>query len=151
MVKKQGKLTATKKTKSVKKATPTKKGNTKNAQCFKEVKGTDVNKYTSTGSQEVKAPKVIVDEEYVYNLIKAEVAVQIYENNKCEVSNILYDNWNWYSCSQDVANILELVREEHLKSQMKLIGINKLLRKWFIRSIISSLWLWAIAMFLILK
>ena len=151
MVKKQGKLTATKKPRSVKKATPTKKENTKNVQCFKEVKGTDINKYTSTGSKEVKAPKVIVDEEYVYNLIKAEVAVQIYENNKCEVSNILYDNWNWYSCSQDVANILELVREEHLKNQLKLIGINKLLRSWLIRSIISSLWLWATAMFLILK
>lgn len=101
--------------------------------------------------KEVSAPPVEIDIEFIHNLISAEVAVQLYKSRKYEVRHQWYNEWTWYACSLDVSNIIDVINDEHLKSQMKLIGINQLLKKWFIRSIISSLWLWATAMFLILN
>lgn len=99
---------------------------------------------------EKKAPNYEPDIWRLHNLVRAEVAVQLYKMEECEVRDFDYSN-EWYSCSQDVKNIINIKLDKHLKDLAKRWNVKQQYTKYIIRSIISSLWLWATAMFLILN
>ena len=131
-------MVKTKTTGSVKKSNlkrpQVKNERTKNVQCF----------------EEVSAPPVEIDIEFLHNIISAEVAVQLCKMEECEVRNFDYST-EWYWCSQHIKNIINLQQNKHLQAIEKRWNIKQQYTKYLIRSIISSLWLWATAMFLILK
>lgn len=107
-------------------------------------------KTTKKALKEVSAPPVEVDMDFLHNIISAEVAVQLCKMEECEVRNFDYSN-DWYWCSNDVKNIINLQQNKHREDLKKLWNIKQQYTKYLIRWIISSLWLWATAMFLILK
>lgn len=98
--------------------------------------------------KEVKAPPVEIDIEFIHNLISAEVAIQLHKMDECEVRNFNYSN-DWYWCSKDVKNIINLQQEKHLADLDKRWNIQQQYNKYLTRSIIASLWLWYSLSFII--
>ncbi len=110
--------------------------------------------------KEVKAPKLDIDVDFLHNLVRAELAVVKTEEEKKDkqdklekiifivpdwfyrwVSEVVgYDEDVFYS-KKRLNDTIEKEKKEAKEQYTKLL----------IRSIISSLWLWATAMFLILN